>query len=105
MTNPSPTFRIGTAGWTLPKEHAAAFPSEGSHLERYSVIFNCVEINSSFHRSHMRKTWERWANSTPPDFQFSVKVPKAITHSARLIDCGAPLQTFFEECSGLGEKL
>jgi uncharacterized protein YecE (DUF72 family) len=98
-------FRIGTAGWTLPKQHAAAFPPEGTHLERCSAVFNCVEINSSFYRSHMRKTWERWSASTPPNFRFSVKIPNAITHTAKLIDCGALLQTFFEECHGLGEKL
>jgi len=100
-----PHFRIGTAGWTLPKQHAAAFTLEGTHLERYSTVLNCVEINSSFYRSHMRKTWERWSASTPSNFQFSVKVPKAITHTAKLIDCGAFLQTFIEECHGLGEKL
>ena len=98
-------FRIGTAGWTLPKQHAAAFPPEGTHLERCSAIFNCVEINSSFYRSHMRKTWERWSASTPANFRFSVKIPKAITHTAKLVGCGALLQTFFDECHGLGEKL
>lgn len=98
-------FRIGTAGWTLPKAHAGAFSPEGTHLERCASVFNCVEINSSFHRPHMRKTWERWSACTPPDFRFSVKMPKAITHSAKLINCGALMQTFFDECSGLGEKL
>src|ERR1700689_2951422 len=97
-------LRIGTAGWTLPKQHAACFPLEGTHFDRYSTTFNCVEINSSFHRPHMRKTWERWSACTPPDFRFSVKIPKAVTHTAKLINCGALLQTFLNECSGLGEK-
>jgi len=105
MSNTPPTFRIGTAGWTLPKQHAAAFPPEGSHLERYASAFNCVEINSSFYRSHMRKTWERWAGSTPHNFQFAVKMPKSITHAAKLVNCGALLQTFFDEIHGLGERL
>ena len=97
--------RIGTAGWTLPRQHAHAFPEPGSHLVRYAQVFNCVEINSSFHRPHMRKTWERWAATTPADFRFAVKVPKTITHAAKLGNTGALLQTFLDQATGLGEKL
>jgi uncharacterized protein YecE (DUF72 family) len=96
---------IGTAGWTLPRPHAHAFPPEGSHLIRYAQNFNCVEINSSFHRPHMRKTWERWAATTPENFRFAVKIPKAITHTAKLINTGALLQGFLDQAIGLGEKL
>jgi uncharacterized protein YecE (DUF72 family) len=104
--SPAPLcVRIGTAGWTLPKQHAQHFPETGTHLERCAQGFNCVEVNSSFHRPHQRKTWERWARSTPPDFRFAVKLPKAITHTAQLADCGAPLHKFFEEVSGLGNRL
>jgi uncharacterized protein YecE (DUF72 family) len=99
------TIRIGTAGWTLPKQHTEHFPNEGSHLERYARGFNCVEVNSSFHRPHQQRTWERWARSTPPDFLFSVKLPRTITHTAQLASCGALLYAFFEQIRGLGNKL
>jgi uncharacterized protein YecE (DUF72 family) len=102
---PPPAIRIGTAGWTLPKQHAQHFPEAGTHLERCAQGFHCVEVNSSFHRPHQVKTWERWARCTPPDFRFSVKLPKAITHTAQLANCGALLQTFFDEVRGLGDKL
>lgn len=98
-------IRIGTAGWTLPKQHAHHFPVEGSHLQRCAQALNCVEVNSSFHRPHMRKTWERWAASTPDDFRFSVKVPRTITHEARLTNPGAELLRFLDEVRGLGDKL
>jgi uncharacterized protein YecE (DUF72 family) len=98
-------IRVGTAGWTLPKQHAQHFAEVGTHLERCAQGFNCVEVNSSFHRPHQRKTWERWARCTPPDFRFSVKAPKAITHTAQLANCGALLYAFFEEIRGLGDKL
>ncbi len=101
----SEALHIGTAGWTLPKQHAHHFATEGSHLERCASLLSCVEINSSFHRPHMRKTWERWAASTPADFRFAVKMPKTITHEAKLVNAGALLQRFLEECSGLGAKL
>jgi uncharacterized protein YecE (DUF72 family) len=106
MKKPPPrTIRIGTAGWTLPRAHAHHFPAEGSHLERCSHGFNCVEVNSSFHRPHQQKTWERWATCTPPDFRFSVKIPKAITHTAQLANCGQLLHDFFQQISALGDKL
>jgi uncharacterized protein YecE (DUF72 family) len=97
--------RIGTAGWTIPKQHAALAPGEGTHLERYARIFNCVEINSSFYRSHRASTWQRWAASTPDDFRFSVKLPKAITHQQKLSGDTATLDTFFAEVSALKQKL
>jgi uncharacterized protein YecE (DUF72 family) len=101
---------VGTAGWTVPKQHLALFsPSrEGakrSHLERYASRLCCVEINSSFHRPHRRSTWERWAATTPDDFRFSVKAPKAVTHMAKLVNTGAALMDFFEAVRGLGSKL
>ena len=101
---PPPAIRIGTAGWTLPRQHAQHFPDSGSHLERYAQSFNCVEVNSSFHRPHQQKTWERWARSTPADFRFAVKLPKTITHTAQLANCGALLHEFFEQARGLGDK-
>lgn len=99
------TLRIGTAGWTVPALYADVMPYGGSHLERYAQRLNAVEINSSFYRPHQRKTYERWARSTPADFCFSVKMPKAITHEARLADCDALLDRFVAEVTGLGDKL
>jgi uncharacterized protein YecE (DUF72 family) len=97
--------RIGTAGWTIPKQHAALAPGEGTHLQRYARICNCVEINSSFYRPHRASTWQRWAESTPDDFRFSVKLPKAITHEQKLSGNTSRLDAFFAEVSGLGDKL
>ena len=102
-------LHIGTAGWTLPKDLAHHFPAPGdaklTHLQRYADRLHCVEINSSFHRPHLRKTWERWAATTPPNFRFSVKLPKSITHTAKLQNTGALLETFLDQATGLGEKL
>lgn len=101
----SPNIRIGTAGWSVPKEHAAAFPAEGSHLGRYAQVFRAVEINSSFYRPHRRTTYERWADSVPETFRFAVKVPKAVTHEHRLRTTGELLFQFLSAVDGLGSKL
>ena len=98
-------IRIGTAGWQLPKAHAAHFSGTGSHLERYAQRFNAVEINSSFHRPHRRATYERWAATVPADFRFAVKAPRDITHDLRLVRAGAALDAFLEQATGLRRKL
>jgi uncharacterized protein YecE (DUF72 family) len=98
-------IRIGTAAWSVPKEHAAPFPVAGSHLERYSAVLNAVEINSSFYRSHRTTTYERWAASVPESFRFAVKVPKAITHEFRLKGADDLLDRFLSEVRGIGPKL
>ena len=99
------TATIGTAGWTIPRDAAAAFPAEGTSLARYAAVFAGVEINSSFHRPHRAATWARWAASVPEGFRFAVKVPKTITHQARLAGAEALAARFAEDVQPLGRKL
>jgi uncharacterized protein YecE (DUF72 family) len=89
----------------VPRLHAHAVPAEGSHLERYASVMNCVEINSTFYRPHQAKTFDRWAATTPDDFRFAVKLSKTVTHGAKLCRCGAELVAFFDNVRPLGEKL
>ena len=96
---------IGTAGWSIPAQHAGAFPSKGSQLERYSRRFSSVEINSSFYRPHRLGTYQRWAATVPADFRFAVKMPKEITHTRPLAQVAEPLTRFLGETEALGEKL
>lgn len=98
-------LRIGTAAWTIPRTAADRFPTEGSGLQRYAARLNAAEINSSFYRPHRPDTWRRWADSTPPDFRFAVKMPKAISHEARLVDCEARLAGFLGEARLLEARL
>ena len=97
--------KIGTAGWTVPRQYADEFPSEGSSLERYAARFAVAEINSSFHRPHRQSTWERWRDSVPPSFGFSAKLPKEMTHQRKLVDCGEPIDAFAGQVTVLGDKL
>lgn len=97
-------WRIGTAGWAIPRGVADRFPVEGATLERYAARFDAAEINSSFHRSHRPATWDRWRDSVPPDFRFAVKLPKTITHGQRLTDCADLLARFAEEVAPLGDR-
>ena len=103
--HPMNVIRVGTAGWVVPKQYAQMIAAEGSHLQRYAGVMNCVEINSTFYRPHLARTFERWAATTPDDFRFAVKLSKVVTHGAKLCRCGAELVAFFDNVRPLGEKL
>ncbi len=110
-------WRIGTAGWSIPRawQNAFSYPVEAdasspdraaaSHLERYARRFSAVEINSSLYRHHRRATYARWAAAVPSDFRFAVKLPRTITHDQSLVGFDAPLDVFLEEVTGLGDRL
>jgi uncharacterized protein YecE (DUF72 family) len=106
-------LRIGTAAWAIPRAVAEEFPAEGGTLQRYAAVFNCVEINSSFYKPHKPETYARWADSVGDEFRFALKLPRTITHDARL---GSPgpgaaggiaglLDSFAAETAALGRKL
>jgi uncharacterized protein YecE (DUF72 family) len=97
-------IRIGCAGWQL-RGADDTFDGDGTQLSRYARIFTAVEINSSHYRPHRRATYERWADSVPDDFRFSVKVPRIITHVNRLVDCDDFRDLFLDQAEGLGPKL
>ena len=96
---------IATAAWSIPRSAAHRFPQTGSGLERYAALFNGVEINSTFYRHHQKKTFERWASAVPAHFRFAAKIPREITHEARLRNIGSLFDVFVDEISALEGKL
>jgi uncharacterized protein YecE (DUF72 family) len=97
--------RIGTAGWSVPRVAIELFGGAGSQLERYASQFSCTEINTSVYRPHKAKTYERWAASVPSGFRFAVKMPRAITHEAKLRGCESLVCKFLDQIANLGEAL
>ncbi len=97
-------IRVGTAGWSIPRASASRFDAAGTHLMRYSMRLRCAEINSSFYRPHSIATYAKWRDSTPADFRFSVKMPRAITHELKLDNAREPLIAFLAQTDGLSEK-
>ncbi len=98
-------LKIGCAGWGLSSRVAADFPSGGSHLQRYSAVFDCVEIDSSFYRPHRPVTYARWRESVPEHFRFAVKLPRTITHERKLGGIDDLLAAFMEQVGELKDKL
>lgn len=107
--NRKPPFYVGTAGWSIPKEARSIFFPDGTvkpnHLKAYAQRFIGVEINSSFYREHQASTYLKWAQSTPEEFRFSIKLSKRFTHVQKLKIDGTDLKTVLDDIMNLGEKL
>lgn len=80
-------FRVGTSGWGYD-DWRGAFYAPGTeprdYLAAYARVFDCVEVNSSFYGAGSREQVQRWADATPKEFTFAVKLPDTITHESRL---------------------
>jgi uncharacterized protein YecE (DUF72 family) len=78
---------IGTAGYAWP-DWVGPFYPDGTSLERmprfYATQFPCVEINSTFYRAPTREQLANLADRTAPGFQFSLKVPRTVSHERRI---------------------
>lgn len=104
-TRPRIRLRIGCAGWSIATAQQPLFDSGTSLLERYASRFDAVEINSSFYRPHRPQTYERWAAAVPADFRFTLKMPRTISHHARLRKAEPLLDEFLAQVAPMGHKL
>ena len=69
-----------------------ARPAE--HLAHYARVFNTVEGNTTFYASPTPETVRRWADAVPPQFRFSFKFPKEISHQSDLVSAGKQVAAF-----------
>jgi uncharacterized protein YecE (DUF72 family) len=75
---------LGTSGWFY-KEWIGPFYDKASKMfSHYSRFFRTVEINSTFYQYPSRGTIYGWLRTAPPNFVFSAKLPRLITHEKRL---------------------
>ncbi|MCX7751038.1 MAG: DUF72 domain-containing protein [Candidatus Bipolaricaulota bacterium] len=83
-------LRIGCCGWSnlRPEEVGERnWREKYSHrLQLYAAHFPLVEVNSTFYRHPRPGTAERWralADAVNPEFEFTVKVHREVTHADR----------------------
>ena len=78
-------IKIGTCGWSRIYQYAPPSLRKGkSSLQTYAEYFDVVEVNSSFYKHHRKSTYESWRRSVPPNFEFTVKCHKDVTHRFKL---------------------
>ena len=98
----------GTSGYSY-KEWLGAFYPEKLHpdemLRYYAERFTTVEINNTFYRMPAESMLARWAQEVPPEFSFTLKAPRRITHEERLREAESSVTEFVRRAATLGDKL
>jgi uncharacterized protein YecE (DUF72 family) len=103
-----PELLVGCSGFNYRDWKGEFYPDDlpqKKWLEYYCTVFRTVELNVTFYRLPLVKTFERWHAETPPEFAFSLKGSRFITHIKRLLDPEEPVDLFFERALRLKEKL
>ena len=79
---------IGTSSWADPGFVEEWYPPDlpaRDRLRWYAERFAAVEVNSTFYAVPSPRTVARWAQETPDDFTFDVKLHRLLSrHSADL---------------------
>ena len=100
--------RIGTQGWNYDAWVGPFYPSGtrvGDFLSMYARAFRTVEVDSTFYAIPPAKTVRGWAERTPADFQFALKLPQEITHERRLRGAADLVATFYDRARELEGRL
>ncbi|MSO56364.1 MAG: DUF72 domain-containing protein [Acidobacteria bacterium] len=91
-------LRIGTSGWNYPSGRGAwngiFYPPapkgrrrpgdarpEFDELAYYAEHFDTVEVNTTFYGQPKAAVAKTWVDRTPPDFEFSLKLYRQLTHA------------------------
>jgi uncharacterized protein YecE (DUF72 family) len=93
--------------WTYAPWQGRYLPvsrSPRDRLRTYATWCNAVEGNTTFYATPTIDTVKSWAEQTPPDFRFVLKLPKPITHERRLADVDDPLRAFLAAIEPLGGR-
>jgi uncharacterized protein YecE (DUF72 family) len=84
LDRPSCRVYIGTSGWDYEDWVGPFYDSDKGMFSYYVKLFNTVEVNSTFYALLNERFFEGLARSAPPNFLFSVKMYKGITHKKLL---------------------
>src|SRR5436309_5692852 len=77
---------VGTAGYSYSAWVGGLYPPgtpAGRYLSHYARAFPFVEINNTFYRCPKPEQLARYAEQTPADFRFAIKLPATVSHERR----------------------
>jgi len=95
-------------GWSYNFWTGNLYPKDlapENFLSEYAKHFDTVEVDNTFYRIPSKDVVEKWRDQTPPNFLFSAKFPRRITHERMLRDCEEIVKVFLERISLLHDKL
>ena len=102
-------WRIGCSGFHYKEWRDVFYPAnipQTKWFNYYTEHFNTLELNVTFYRFPRVSSLQAWYNKSPEGFDFSVKVPRLITHYKQFNECERMLGDFYGSIrEGLKEKL
>ena len=105
MTNNGPARPyVGTSGFSYPTWKPDFYPAgtpQKEFLHAYGERLPSVELNATFYQLPSEERLRAWAEQTPADFRFAVKMNRRVTHFGDVSIVG----TFCERVRVLGDRL
>jgi len=102
-------IRIGIGGWTYEPWRGIFYPAGLPHareLEHAATRVTAIEINGTYYGSQKPETFQKWADSVPDDFIFTIKASRFCTNRRVLADGADSIEKFLGQgLDRLGEKL
>jgi uncharacterized protein YecE (DUF72 family) len=77
------TLYVGTSGFSYPSWRGGFYPERArpsDFLHLYAERLPSVELNTTGYQLPAEESFRRWAEQTPPEFRFAIKLP---AHFAR----------------------
>jgi uncharacterized protein YecE (DUF72 family) len=101
---------VGTCGFAYAEWRGRFYPPElasSGWLAFYARCFDALELDGTFYRPPAASVVAGWADELPERFAVAAKVPRAITHEARLEGEAATgmLRSFAASLAPLGDRL
>jgi len=101
---------VGTCGFSYQEWRGPFYPPgmpQSEWLGFYARNFEALELDGSFYRPPARSVVAGWAGALPERFGLSLKVPRDITHEARLAwePAAGMLRAFAASLAPLGDRL
>jgi uncharacterized protein YecE (DUF72 family) len=96
-------IRIGCSGWNYKAWKDEFYEGKPPRLwlRHYAEHFDTVEVNNTFYRLPLRTSVATWVQQTPPEFLFSVKASRYLTHIRRLTDLDGGVARYYERLEPL----
>jgi uncharacterized protein YecE (DUF72 family) len=92
---------VGCAQWT----HKAWPAPAQERLRAYAGWCTAVEGNTTFYATPTREVVAGWAEQTPAEFRFVLKLPRTVTHDRRLAGAEAEMRAFLDAIEPLGPRV
>lgn len=90
-------LQIGCVGYSYDFWVGPFYPrhtTPADYLRLYGKVFDLVEIDSSFYKIPTPDVTRAWRASVPPQFRFSLKAPRKVTHEHAFEGIEGPMAAF-----------